>query len=338
MFRVCHSLYAAVTVDTLFVTVFKVICTVDARCFPSISRWDRFLIVIHSPLIDSVLHDLLLSQRLCLFSWEGLMHCMWSCYSCRPYGSFPSLGDKSYVFQVLWSSVQSMSSTSFVSFADGSILDAFLAHSESINDGLSLSLFSVEEKVQIDLLQTFKKLRAPLIAYKEIMKWASRSCLQGYSFHDAPIMSQKGIVDKLKVCVDVKSLQPLVEEVYLPYSKCFGEVVYFSAHSIFGSFLSCTELNQDKNFIFNDDNNPDCNPFAKPNGAADRAAILETERIACSFFIWFFELPGPSLGAVTSWHFLKGCSVNTPSMFRGNGRGEDMGYKVRVVAPDANLL
>ena len=35
--------------------------------------------------------------------------------------------------------------------ADGSILDAFLAHSESINDGLSLSLFSVEEKVQIDL-------------------------------------------------------------------------------------------------------------------------------------------------------------------------------------------
>ena len=34
--------------------------------------------------------------------------------------------------------------------ADGSILDAFVAHSESINDGLSLSLFSVEEKVQID--------------------------------------------------------------------------------------------------------------------------------------------------------------------------------------------
>ena len=119
---------------------------------------------------------------------------------------------------------------------------------------------------------------------------------------------------------------------------CFGEVVYFSAHCIFDSFLSCTELNQDKNFIFNDDNNPDCNPFAKPNGTADRAAILETERIACSFFIRFFELPGPSLGAVTSWHFLKGCSVNTPSMFRGNGRGEDMGYKVRVVAPDANLL
>ena len=29
--------------------------------------------------------------------------------------------------------------------ADGSILDAFVAHSESCNDGLSLSLFSVED-------------------------------------------------------------------------------------------------------------------------------------------------------------------------------------------------
>ena len=27
------------------------------------------------------------------------MHCMWSCYSYRSYESFPSLGDKSYVFQ-----------------------------------------------------------------------------------------------------------------------------------------------------------------------------------------------------------------------------------------------
>ena len=86
--------------------------------------------------------------------------------------------------------------------------------------------------------QTLKRLQAPLIAYKEIMKWASRSCLQGYSFRDAPIMSRKRVVDKLKVRVDVKSLQPLVKELYLPYSECFVEVVYFSAHSIFGSFLS----------------------------------------------------------------------------------------------------
>jgi hypothetical protein len=133
---------------------------------------------------------------------------------------------------------------------------------ESINDGLSLSLFSVEEKVHIDLLQALKRLRSPLIEYEEIMRWASRSCLQGYSFRDVPIMSRKGVMDKLKVRVDVKSLQPQVKHLYLPYSKCFVEVVYFNAHSIFGSFLSCTELNQDQNYIFNDDNNPHCSPFA----------------------------------------------------------------------------
>ena len=76
---------------------------------------------------------------------------------------------------------------------DGSILDSFEAHHESINDGLLLSLFSVEKKVQIDLLQTLKRLRAPLLSYNEIMRRASRSCLQGYAFHDVPIMSQKGV-------------------------------------------------------------------------------------------------------------------------------------------------
>ena len=151
--------------------------------------------------------------------------------------------------------------------ADGSILDSFVAHSESIDDGLSLSLFSVEEKVQIDLLQTLRRLRAPLITYEEIMRWASRSCSQGYSFRDAPITSRKSVLDKLKVRVNVKSLEPMVKQLYLPYSKCFVEVVYFSAHSIFGSFLSCPDLNQDQNYIFNDDNDPACNPFAKPNGA-----------------------------------------------------------------------
>ena len=106
-----------------------------------------------------------------------------------------------------------------------------------------------------------------MISYDEIMRWASRSCLQGYAFRDVAIMFQKGVIDKLKLCVGVNSLQPLVKQLYLPFSKCFVEVVYFSAHSTFCSFLSCTDLNQDQNYIFNDDNDPDCNPFLKPNGS-----------------------------------------------------------------------
>jgi hypothetical protein len=77
---------------------------------------------------------------------------------------------------------------------------------------------------------------------------------------DIPIMSRKGVIDKLKLRVDVNALQPLVKQLYLPYSKCFVEVVYFGAHSIFRSFLSCTNLNQDQSYIFNDDNDPDLQP------------------------------------------------------------------------------
>ena len=150
---------------------------------------------------------------------------------------------------------------------DTSILDAYIARSESLNDGLSLSLFSVEEKVQVDLLQTLKRLRAPMIAYDEIMKWAVRSSLQGHVFRDVPLSSRKTVVEKLKVRVDLDSLRPIVKELYLPYSKRFVEVVYFSAHAVFGSFLSCSELNQDQNYIFNDKDDPVCNPFEKPNGA-----------------------------------------------------------------------
>ena len=150
---------------------------------------------------------------------------------------------------------------------DTSILDAYIARSESLNDGLSLSLFSVEEKVQVDLLQTLKRLRAPMIAYDEIMKWAVRSSLQGHVFCDVPLSSRKTVVEKLKVCVDLDSLRPIMKELYLPYSKRFVEVVYFSAHAVFGSFLSCSELNQDQNYIFNDKDDPVCNPFEKPNGA-----------------------------------------------------------------------
>jgi hypothetical protein len=90
-------------------------------------------------------------------------------------------------------------------------------------------LFSVEEKVQIDLLQTLKRLHAPMIAYEEIMRWAVRSSLQGRVFRDVPhTSSQETVVD---------SLRPIVKELYLPYSKRFVEVVYFSARAVFGSFL-----------------------------------------------------------------------------------------------------
>ena len=82
----------------------------------------------------------------------------------------------------------------------------------------------MEEKVQVDLLQTLKRLRAPMIAYDETMKWAARSCLQGYVFRDDPTMSRNAVIEKLKSRVDLDSLRPMVKQLYLPYSKRFVHV------------------------------------------------------------------------------------------------------------------
>jgi hypothetical protein len=95
------------------------------------------------------------------------------------------------------------------------------------------------------------KLSRDFVPHDGIMTRASRSCLQGHVFRDVPISSQKTVFDKLKGCMNLNSLHPHVNELYLPYSKCFVKVVYyFSAHSIIRSFLFNPDLNQDQNYIF----------------------------------------------------------------------------------------
>ncbi|KAI2494144.1 hypothetical protein MHU86_20376 [Fragilaria crotonensis] len=59
-----------------------------------------------------------------------------------------------------------------------------------VNGGLDGALFSLEEEVQVDLLRTLQRLKCPMIAYDEVMKWAVRSCSRGHTFHDLPISSQ----------------------------------------------------------------------------------------------------------------------------------------------------
>ena len=105
-----------------------------------------------------------------------------------------------------------------------------------------------------------------MIAYDEVMKWAVRSCSRGHSFHDLPISSRKTVVDKLRDRVDYEGLSPIVKQLYLPYSNCTVEFVYFNAHAVFSSFLSCPDLNRDENYIFHDPENPDVDPFARPSG------------------------------------------------------------------------
>ena len=82
--------------------------------------------------------------------------------------------------------------------ADETLLAAYEQTTIASNDnGLSLSLFSREEQVQIDLLQTLNKLGAPMKAYEEVMRWATRSVQQGQYFRDTPLTSRKTLLSKL---------------------------------------------------------------------------------------------------------------------------------------------
>ena len=105
-----------------------------------------------------------------------------------------------------------------------------------------------------------------MIAYDEVMKWAIRSCFRGHSFHHIPISSRKTAMGKFHDRVDFEGLTTRLKQLYLPYSNCYVDVVYFSARAVFNSLLSCAELNRDENYISHDPDNPDVNPFAQPSG------------------------------------------------------------------------
>ncbi|KAI2500694.1 hypothetical protein MHU86_13777 [Fragilaria crotonensis] len=135
-----------------------------------------------------------------------------------------------------------------------------------MNDGgLSLSLFSREEQVQIDLLQTLNRLGAPMKAYEEVMRWATRSVQQGHNFCDAQLTSRKTLVSKLSARLSRVALEPIRADLYLPYSNVTISIVYFNASAVFTDLLSCPQLNRDENYIFHGDFNPDHSPFAIPS-------------------------------------------------------------------------
>ena len=54
--------------------------------------------------------------------------------------------------------------------ADDNLLSAYEGTMTTLNDGLALSLFSREEQVQIDLLQTLNNLGTLMKAYEEVMR------------------------------------------------------------------------------------------------------------------------------------------------------------------------
>ena len=103
-------------------------------------------------------------------------------------------------------------------------------------------------------------------AYEEIIHWAIRSVRGGYTFPDTAVVSRKTTLSRMQTHLNSDQLISKWENMYLPYSKVYANVAYFSARAVFTDLLSCQVLNNDENCIFNGDYNTDRNPYAIQNG------------------------------------------------------------------------
>jgi hypothetical protein len=120
---------------------------------------------------------------------------------------------------------------------NSSILVAYQEHIDSLDDnGLNLSLFSCEEKVQFDLLQTLSNLCAPMKAYETIMQWTVRSVRSGHVFRDTAITSRKTVLSRVSKRLNRDSLMPKWETLHLPYTDVTVKVAYFSASAVLPTF------------------------------------------------------------------------------------------------------
>jgi hypothetical protein len=150
---------------------------------------------------------------------------------------------------------------------ESSMLASYESHINSLDDkGLNLSLFSCQEKVELDLLQTLSKIGAPMKAYEAIMQWTIRSVRSGYVFRDSAITSRKTVLSRVTKRLNREGLKPIWDTLYLPYSNVTIKIAYFQASAIFTDLLSCGHLNVDANYIFDGNWNPDHDPYAVPSG------------------------------------------------------------------------
>ena len=136
-----------------------------------------------------------------------------------------------------------------------------------MDDNLHLNKFSTQEMVQVDLLRTLKRLKAPLKTFKEVLDWADRANVAGYHF-SAGVPTRKTLISKLQEMTHLSKLKPQAKKLQLPHSKKVVEIVYFNANAIMSSFLSCPLLNRDENYLFNG-NSPTSPPNPKPNFIGD---------------------------------------------------------------------
>jgi hypothetical protein len=106
------------------------------------------------------------------------------------------------------------------------------------NDELPLNKFSIQEKVQVDLLRTLKRLKAPLKTFHEVLNWSERAKCAGYRFTEGKPTRKQLLLAELQAMTHLKDFQPQTKKLQLPHSKQTVEIVYLNAKAVMTSLLS----------------------------------------------------------------------------------------------------
>ena len=127
--------------------------------------------------------------------------------------------------------------------ADHSVFELYEKLFKLRSNPLGLERFSLEEKVQIELLQLLRDLKAPLKAFTLVLNWAAKSNASGHIFKEGCQPSREKVMRNLYDRYNMNGLIPKEKQLYLPYTQRMVSVVYFDASEVFASLLSCPTLN-----------------------------------------------------------------------------------------------
>ena len=156
--------------------------------------------------------------------------------------------------------------------ADHSVFDSYKKLLKLRSNPLGLERFSREEKVQIELLQLLRDLKAPLKAFSVVLNWAAKSNASGHVFKEGCQPSCEKVMRNLFERCNMNGLIPKEKQLYLTYSQRAVSVVYFDASEVFMLLLSSPTLNKDECFLFDDTNNP----FVAPSGRLSHVGSINT--------------------------------------------------------------
>ena len=158
---------------------------------------------------------------------------------------------------------------------DESLLDMYndlIDNQNNEKDTIGLETLSLQEKLQVDLLRTLMRLKAPIKTFKEVLDWAKRANDAGFHF-SAEHPSRERLLSNLKVRHHMHTLKPKQKFLKLPHSQKTVNMVYFDAKSVFASLLTCPILNRDENFLFHGNS-----PIAPPPDVVSHIGDINTSR------------------------------------------------------------